>query len=233
MGKQDPLFLKDIVIRGFETKPPAKGEKDDKKPDPKGDPQGQGDDQPDDDDDTEDDDDEGEEEEEEPDNTALKTALKKERDARRKLEKENKKLSRVKKSLEDKDATELDKAKNEALENKTKTEKLAAKLKQSALDNIIAKKAMNMKFVDLDDALRLVDRDEIDIEQDEDDPDEIEIDEKSVEAALKTLVAKKPHLVGDAKPPASGSKFAGGRNGSKEPDPEQALIAKYPALRQG
>jgi hypothetical protein len=227
MGKIDSLFLRNlfldkIVIRGFE-------EDDKKDPDPKD--QGsedQNDEETDGDDEEEEDDDGGKE-----DNTALKSALKKEREARRKLEKENKKLARTKKSLEDKDATELDRAKNEATENKTKAERLAAKLKQTALDNAIQKKAMNMKFVDLDDALRLVDRELIDVEQDEDEPDDIAIDEKSVEDALKALVTKKPHLVGEQKPPASGSKFGGGKNGNKEPDPDQVLIEKYPALRRG
>jgi hypothetical protein len=225
MGKLDPFFLKDIVIRGFEDK------KDDTKPDQKNDSEGEADDQTD-DDETEDDEDDGEEDDQ-PDNSALKSALKKERDARRKLEKENRKLAKSQKTLQNKEASELDQAKNEASENKTKAEKLAAKLKQSALDNVIQKKATAMKFVDLDDALRLVDREEIDVEQDEDEPDDIVIDEKSVDAALKTLISKKPHLVGEAKPPASGSKFGGGKNGQKEPDPDQALIDKYPALRMG
>jgi hypothetical protein len=222
MGKLDPFFLKDIVIRGFEE--------DKDKPDPKDDPEGEADDQVDDD---ESEDESEDEEDDQPDNTALKSALKKERDARRKLEKENRKLAKSQKSLQNKEASELDQAKNEAAENKTKAEKLALKLRQSALDNVIQKKATAMKFVDLDDALRLVDREEIDVEQDEDEPDDIVIDEKSVDAALKTLISKKPHLVGDAKPPASGSKFGGGKNGQKEPDPDQALIDKYPALRMG
>lgn len=218
MGKIDPLFLRGIIIRGYEEK------KEEQKPPPK-----EGEEES--EEETEDDDEE-EEQEEKQDNTALVSALKKEREARRKLEKENKRLAKTKKSLEDKDASDLDKAKNEATENKTKAEKLAAKLKQSALDNFIQKKAMNMKFVDLDDALRLVDRELIDVEQDEDDPDEIVIDEKSVDDALKALVTKKPHLIGEAKPPASGSKFGGSKD-KKEPDQDEALREKYPALRRG
>lgn len=232
MGKRN-LFLEDIVIRGFEDKSPSKGAKDDEKPPPKGDPKDDADNSSDDDSEDDDTDDDSDDDGDKEDTATLKGALKKERDARRKLEKENKRLGKLKKSLEDKDASELDKAKNEATENKTKTEKLAAKLKQSALDNIIQKRAMNMKFVDLDDALRLVDRDEIDVEQDEDEPDDITIDEKTVDTALKALVTKKPHLIGETKPPASGSKFGGGKNGQKEPDPDEALRDKYSALRMG
>ena len=90
-----------------------------------------------------------------------------------------------------------------------------------------------MKFVDLDDALRLIDRELIDVEQDEDEPDEITIDEKSVDDALKSLVSKKPHLIGETKPLPSGSKFGGGKHGKQEPDPDEALKDKYPALRMG
>src|SRR5690606_17927203 len=117
-----------------------------------------------------------------------------------------------------------------------KATKLAAKLLTNAVDTAIIKVGTALKFRDLDDALKLVDRSEIDVEQDEDDPSDVEIDTKTVEAALKALAKAKPHLLipdGDGDEGSgekSGSKFGGSRK-SKDDLDEERLRELYPALR--
>jgi len=79
--------------------------------------------------------------------------------------------------------------------------------------------------------LSLIDRSTIGVEQDEDDLADVEVDEKSVERAVKALAAKKPHLLiadGDEQP--SGGKFGGHK--TKDEADQAALEARYPALKR-
>jgi hypothetical protein len=97
---------------------------------------------------------------------------------------------------------------------------------------VITKLATKMKFRDLDDALKLVERDDIDVDQDDDDPSQVDIDETSVNDALKKLAKSKPHLLiagGDSGP--SGGNL-GSQNKSKDQLDEDKLKELYPTLRQ-
>jgi len=185
-----------------------------------------------------DDDDDGEDKEGEQDKdktedtTALKSALQKERRARKTNERELKKLQKLVAGQEDKEKSESDKAKEDASKAESKAQKLAVRLKDSAIDNAVLKIAQRLKFRDTDDALKLVNREEIDVEQDEEDPTEIELDEGSVETALQALAKAKPHLIlAEGQEDKSGSKFGGSR---KSPDKlqDEKLMAAYPALTQ-
>lgn len=171
---------------------------------------------------------EGEEKEKGENTDALKNALRRERkaakDATRALKAAQKRLD----ELDDKEKSESDLAKENASKAESKAQKLAASLKTAAVDNAIIKIGGKLKFRDIDDALKLVSREEMDVEQDEDDPSDIQIDEASIETALKKLARDKPHLIvaeGQGEP--SGSKFGGGRKSQKDMD-DEALKALYP-----
>lgn len=216
-----PEELKNITqIIGFEDD----DDKDDKN-------SGSGSEDDDDDDDGDDDKGKGSKDE---GNDGLKSALRKERQSRRALEKELKTLKSKQQEADDKDKSESEKAKEAAAQSKAKAEKLAKKLRDTAVDNAIIKLSGKLKFRDIDDALRLIDRDDLEIDQDEDDPADIQIDEKSVEEALKALAKKKPHLIGSGEGEGgdkSGSKFNGGKKTQQDAD-DEALYQRYPALNR-
>ena len=217
-----PKEFHDLVLLGFEE---PKKKEDESEEDDDSDDEGD-----------EDDDDKGGDEGKGKGNEGLKSALTKERKERRRLERENKRLAKAQKDREDAEKDDATKAKDEAAAEKTKSAKLANRLRDTALDNSIIKLANGMNFADIDDALKLIDRDDIDIDQDEDDPSDIEIDEKTVKEALEALAKRKPHLLksenGERKPPKSGSKTGGGEK-TKEQLDDEALAARYPALRRG
>lgn len=217
-----PDLLKpwEVTIIGFED-PPGGGDDDND------------DDDSDDDDDSENDDSGSGGEGKGGDETAgLKSALDKERRERKRLEKEAKQLRKFKEESESKDDSDKDKAVKEAEREKAKTVRLAEKLKGNAVDTAIIKLAGKHKFRDVDDALRLLNRDSIDVDQDEDEPDDVEVDEKSVDKALKALASAKPHLIlADGEEHPSGSKFGGRKKDDQQAD-EEALRDKYPALRR-
>lgn len=163
-------------------------------------------------------------------NDALKEALRKERRRAKNLERENKKLQRQTSEKQQQEQSEMDKAKDNASKAESRAQKLAEKLRDSAIDNAIIKAAQKMKFQDIDDALKLVDREDIDVEQDDEDPTDIQLDEGSVKAALETLAKNKPHLIvanGDGE--RSGGKFGGGRKSKQELD-DAALMKGYSAF---
>ena len=191
-------------------------------------------------DDDDDDDDEGDEGgkskgDEDQDAGGLKSALQKERRARKAAERERNKLAREKKEREEAEASDADKVKARADSAEARAAALATKLREKALENQIQKHAGEYNFVDMDDVLGAIKAEDIDIEQDEDDPSDIEVDEASVKAALKSLAERKPHWVGKTQEgtPKSGSKNAG-NNGkkTKEPDRNEELRKQYPALRR-
>lgn len=180
---------------------------------------------------------EGEEsgEEGQPDVENLKSALQKERRGRKEAERENRKLKREQadaKQNQDNEASEAEQAKAETAKERSKSEKLAVRLRDTAVDNLILKHAGD-QFADLDDVLKLINRELIDVDQDEEDPAEVTVDEDSVKDAVKKLAKSKPHLlkvVGEGGS-RTGSEFGGGK---KESDAlsEEALMARYPALRR-
>lgn len=216
-----PWWLKDVVIRGFD---------DPKKKDGKDEESEESDDE---EEDEEEEDDKGGQGTNKPDTDGLTSALRKERKARRDLEKEVKALRKKTEDAEGKEKSDADKAKDEASKATTKAQKLAEKLKIAAVDNAVTKLAGKLKFRDIDDALALVNREEIDVEQDEDEPDLVEIDMKTVEEALKDLAKRKPHLiVAEGQGSPSGGKFGGGRKSQQDMD-EETLAKTYPALARG
>jgi len=161
----------------------------------------------------------------------LKSALTKERQARRKLERENKRLKKTATNGQAEDK------KDDQPEDKGPSEKeirLAARLKTQAVNQIIMSKAATMNFVDIDDVLSLINRDEIDVDQNEDDPSEVDVDVDSVVDALKDLAKRKKHLVksSNGSAPKSGGKVGG--KGGKNSDglDDEALRNKYRALRR-
>jgi len=172
-------------------------------------------------------------EEEKPDVSGLKSALRKERKARRDHEKELKALRKFKEDLDGKKKTETETAQQERDKEKQKSDKLASKLQQQAVDFAISKIARKMKFQDEEDAILLVRRNDIEVEQDEDDPGEITVDEESVEEAVKDLLKRKPHLIREEKEDedeedqeSTGSKF-GGKKKDRTGMSEEKLRNKY------
>jgi hypothetical protein len=169
----------------------------------------------------------------------LKSALQKERKtAKEKTRAERtlaKQLAEAQKKLDeiaDKDKSEGEKATKAAQAAQTKVAKLAEGLKKTRLDAAIEKVARELKFKDTDDAISLVDRSSIEVEQDEDDPSDITIDAKTVKAAVKALADKKKHLVGEeGSDEPSGSKFPAGGGKDKTKLTEEDLRNKYPALQ--
>jgi hypothetical protein len=185
------------------------------------------------DDDSEDDDSDDDDTDDDSDDKGLdklRKALKAERRENRKNSRELKKLQRAQAEVADKDLKESDKARKEADELRQRVGNLGAKFQKVAVDALIAQHATKLKFRDIDDALSLVKRDDIVVDQDEDAPDDVEVDEQSVIDALKALKKSKPHLIlaeGDEEP--SGGKVGG----KKTPDElsDEKLRDQYPALR--
>jgi hypothetical protein len=175
-------------------------------------------------------------EEEKPDVEGLKSALQKERKSRREAERALRQAKRVQQEQQqnkDQEASEVEVAKAETAKERSKSEKLATRLRDTAVDNLILKYAGD-QFADLDDVLKLIDREQIDVDQDEDDPADVSIDEDSVKDAVKRLAKSKPHLLkivgegGDR----TGSEFGGRKKGQDDALSEEVLMARYPALRR-
>ena len=159
---------------------------------------------------------------------ALREALRKERKDRREAQKKARELEREKKTRDGKEKS----AEEREAAAEAKSERLATKLRDTAVDNTITKLAAKFKFRDLDDALRLIDRDDVEVDQDEEDPADISVDEDSVETALKQLVEKKPHLlIGEGDGEESGGRF-NGKKKAKDGLTDEVLRERYSALRR-
>jgi hypothetical protein len=220
-----PYWLQNLVIRGREEDDGGSGGAG-----------GEGDD--DDDDGEEEEDEEGkggsgsEEDQDDPDAriAALEEALTNERKLRRKIERESKRKLRQKSTdKQNKDDQEL----QEQLQASTlRTQKLAEGLLRKEIESAVVTEARNQGFIDPTDALVSMVLDEIDAEQDEDDPTDIDIDPTSVVDAVKELARRKKHLVGESKPgEKSGSRFRKKGNQSDDEYDEAALQGNYPSLR--
>lgn len=173
--------------------------------------------------------DEDEEQEEDPNTSGLKSALRKERMARKKAERELKRLkSQSSKGTEKEPEEEEDTSALEA--ERSKGERLAQRLRDQAIDMVIQKYAKDFK--DTDDAIRFINRADIEVDQDDDDPSEIEVDIDSVKDAVKALAKKKAYLLKtESERAKSGSKFGGKKKNTNEPT-DEALRQKYSALRR-
>ena len=144
------------------------------------------------------------------------------------LAKELKGLRDFKKGIDDRDKSELDKVREAEQALKSENDVLKQEIITTRIDSQLMHLAGKYKFRDTDDVLRLVNRDDIEIDE-----ETREVDKDSVEKAVKTLVEAKPHLIfaeGEALPP-SGSKF-GGKKKADGKTTEEALREKYPSLRR-
>jgi hypothetical protein len=175
-------------------------------------------------------------EEEKPDVEGLKSALTKERKARREAERELRKEKRAKQDQQqtkDEENSEVKQTKAQLDAERLKSVKLAERLQTTAVDNLIMRYAGD-QFADLDDVLKLINRADIDVDQDDENPADITIDEDTVKDAVKRLAKSKPHLLkitGEGR--GTGSEFGGSRNNkSDDALSEEVLMARYPAIRR-
>jgi hypothetical protein len=172
----------------------------------------------------------------------LKKALKTERELRKKAEKglkltdrEKRKLQKAQDDLKTAEEGEVAAAKTAAEKSAKQVTNLAAKLKQTSLENAVLAAARKLKFRDPDDVITQLARSNfsgIDIDQDDDDPSDIEIDAKSVEKAVKAVATAKPHWLiaaGDGSP--SGGSFNGGKPSGGNKNKNQELAERFPAIR--
>jgi hypothetical protein len=165
------------------------------------------------------------------DTEGLKKALVAERREKRKLERENKRLKKAQDSSKQDEEKDLAETKKSLSTEQEKTRKLAARLLNGARDAAILKVARDLGFIDETDALTDDIRQAVDVDQDDEDPSEIDIDEDSVKRAVKALATKKKHLVGEVNDEErSGSKY---RRDKKvdEKTADEKLKDMYPSLR--
>lgn len=247
-SEEIPWWLRDdLEIIGFEDE-----EDEDEEEDETEEEEDESEEDEDEDSDDEDEDDEEDEEEDDkskskkgakgkkkPNNAALLSALRKERIKNRNLERRlrrleakdppKKKAAPPKKAGDKKEEEEEDTSQADA-ERTEREQRLAKKFRDTAINNLVIKHAGD--FQSVDEALALIDRKEIEVDQDDDDPSEIEVDEESVIEAVKALAKKSPHLLrpkGERRS-RSGSKFNGRRKKSNEPS-EEEVRKKYSALQ--
>jgi len=185
-------------------------------------------------DDGDDDGNEGEPKPKDP-TVGLRTALEKERKLRREerkkriaAEREAKKVND--KKVSDEEANELQKAQEKLVSAEDKTSRLAARLLKKEVHDAIQAEARNQKFIDPTDALVDSVISEIDVDQDEEDPTDIDIDEASVKAAVKKLADKKKHLVSTAGTQERSASNFRRQGGNKEKTSEQKYREIYPSL---
>lgn len=167
-----------------------------------------------------------------PDVTGLKSALEKERAANKQKDKELKALRKAKEAKENAEKSDVERAETERATAVAKAEKLAEGFLRTNINGAIRRAAEKAGFIDPDDAVGSINRDDITFEQDDDDPSDVDIDQKSVDKAVKALATKKPHFVktGTSDGEPSGSQFGGSKQkGKKSSDDE--LRERYPSLR--
>lgn len=183
------------------------------------------------DDDTEENENEGSEGKDQS-NEALLKALREERKERKRLEREQKRRERAEARGKKDGQNELQQTKEDLEKARDREQKLAAGFLKSAVDRAIEKAARDAGYTDPDDAVRLIDRDDLDVDQDEDDPSKVDIDPDSVKAAVKALANKKKHLLkkGTEDGEPTGSTFGGRRGKKKQPAKEEEYRSKYPSL---
>lgn len=195
----------------------------------------------------------------------LEEALRKERLARRKAEREARaakkssgatKKAPAKKAVPAKGSQESEtdsETEQELQALKARSDSLAGKLLDNAIETLVLRvaSAKEFNFADPSDAAAFIKRKDIEVDQDDEDPTDIEIDETSVKKALRTLAKQKPHLLKpkskkdedeeeeegedeEEEEPSrrTTSKFGGRRKKGKQLD-EAKLKEKYPALRRG
>ncbi|MCA1800480.1 MAG: hypothetical protein LC687_05015 [Actinobacteria bacterium] len=161
----------------------------------------------------------------------LKAALRRERQINRENTKKLTKLERESTRRSQTEQSELERTKEELSASSTRAKTLAEGFLKVKLDRAIEKAAAKARFRDTDDALAMVDRSAIVVDQDEENPADIELDTKSVEDAVKKLASSKRHLIssGTEDDAATGGQF-GGKNKQKKLTTEEEYQKKYPSL---
>lgn len=160
---------------------------------------------------------------------ALELALEKERKLRRQAERDARKAKKSTKPPEQKQA-EDDETKQELAKSQTKISLLAQGFLDSKVEAAVLAEARKQGFIDPTDALINSVLKEVDADQDEEDPTDVEVDLESVVDAVKALAKKKQHLVGKGTATTkSGSKFRG--KGNEDKGSDAALVEYYPSLR--
>lgn len=164
------------------------------------------------------------------DRAALLEALRKEREARRQYEKKVRQQEQAQREAELAEQGELAQAQAKLQEANQRNEQLLNGIRRDRVNRAIEKAAEKLRFIDLDDALAQTDRQNIQITEDEDEL--FIIDQASVEAAVKALATKKPHLVrvGTEDGGPSGSGF-GAKGRKKTGASEEEILERYPALK--
>jgi hypothetical protein len=148
----------------------------------------------------------------------------------------DKELAKLKKAAEDadlKDKSEVEQAKTRAERAEKAAERLAEGYVKLHVNSALEKAARKANFKDPDDALAMIKLSDIGVEQDEDDPSDVDVDEKSVTDAIKALARRKPHLISDGTDdgePSGSPHGRGGRRNRKDADEE--LATRYPSLQQ-
>lgn len=232
MKKQDwPEWLLNLSLRFRED--------DDDKDDDEGDEADEAEDEEDDESEEEDDKDKSEDDKDkskkskkgqaDDDLAELKKALRDERQKRRKAEREARQAKTATADKEDKENAEEAAQKLQAAEEKTK--RLATRLRKTEVERAVIEAATKAGYIDPTDALTDAVLREIDVDQDEDDPSDIEVDLDSVTDAVKDYAAKKKHLIGQGTPGSrSGSKLKK-KKGDSGKLTDQKLQATYPSLQ--
>lgn len=194
------------------------------------------------DDDEDDDDDEDEDDELPPRARASRQAMR----YRRELRDTQKLLADMRKELKgyrDKDKKPEELSAEELAEAKEKATRLAARQERLALENAFLRSNL-IDWVDPDDALRLVDLSDVDVDEDG------TVDRRALRAALKDLAKRKPHLVKKAKvsdqdddedddtddddEPRSTrpARMNGRRKGERKNSSKQDLASRFPVLNR-
>lgn len=183
----------------------------------------------------EDSEDEKDEEEDDP-YDGLRSALSKER----KLHREERK-NRVKAERELEEATAKLSAgttkESEAInglqtqlnDERKKNVGLADSLATQALHTAILAMANTVGFIDPEDALAIAKN--IEVEQDENDPTQVEVDEALVKAEVKALATKKPHLIGKKREKVTSGTPQRRRATKRTKNKTSELASLYPSLK--
>jgi len=166
----------------------------------------------------------------------LKKALAVERRRAKTLDRETRLTKKQKEDEELAKKGELEAATEKLTRSEQRVQALGAQFKKSAMDSALREEARRLNFIDPEDALTMVDRSEIEVDQDDDDPAKVDIDKESLKKAVKSLADRKKHLLksGTEDDEPTGSSFGGGssRTGKKK-TAQQELMERYPSLQQG
>lgn len=178
--------------------------------------------------DAEDHDDEQHDDADDPKVKGLKSALAAERRRANAAEKAAKTAAKEKAERELAEKSEIERLQIKEQAANEKLQKLSDGYRNSAIDRAIEKAAAD--FVDPTDAIAGVDRKLIEVEQDDEDPSIVKVDQKSVTRLVKELSARKPHFLkkpgtDDGEPTGSG--FGGTKKTRNSETEEQALRKKY------